>query len=123
MSIGTVIADADTFAPVEMKYHILPMECKNRWHVLRLPVPGHAGEAHPLLSFRGHKRPSHLIPSAWRSAQLRLVRHYALGRLPPAQPQDPHKHRLLLNGRFKHGYGVEPMLLLLSRDPCISRDT
>ena len=28
MSIGTVIADADTFAPIDMKYHILPTECQ-----------------------------------------------------------------------------------------------
>ena len=28
MSIGTVIADADTFQPVAAKYHILPMECE-----------------------------------------------------------------------------------------------
>ena len=28
MSIGTVIANADTFAPLESKYHILPMECE-----------------------------------------------------------------------------------------------
>ena len=27
MSIGTVIADADTFQPVAAKYHILPEEC------------------------------------------------------------------------------------------------
>ena len=28
MSIGTVIADADTFAPIASKYHILPRECQ-----------------------------------------------------------------------------------------------
>ena len=27
MSIGTVIADADTFSPIAAKYHILPKEC------------------------------------------------------------------------------------------------
>ena len=28
MSIGTVIADEATFAPVAVKYHILPIECE-----------------------------------------------------------------------------------------------
>ena len=28
MSIGTVIADAHSFAPVDSKYHILPIECQ-----------------------------------------------------------------------------------------------
>ena len=28
MSIGTVIADAETFRPIEAKYHILPIECE-----------------------------------------------------------------------------------------------
>ena len=28
MSIGTVIADSDAFQPIEMKYHILPKECR-----------------------------------------------------------------------------------------------
>ena len=28
MSIGTVIADSQTFAPLESKYHILPIECQ-----------------------------------------------------------------------------------------------
>ena len=28
MSIGTVIADAETFEPIEAKYHILPLECQ-----------------------------------------------------------------------------------------------
>ena len=27
MSIGTVIADADTFRPLVAKYHVLPQEC------------------------------------------------------------------------------------------------
>ena len=27
MSIGTVIADANSFQPVEDKYHVLPIEC------------------------------------------------------------------------------------------------
>ena len=27
MSIGTVIGDADTFQPMDAKYHILPAEC------------------------------------------------------------------------------------------------
>ena len=27
MSIGTVIADTDTFRPIAAKYHILPEEC------------------------------------------------------------------------------------------------
>ena len=27
MSIGTVIADADTFRPLAAKYHVLPQEC------------------------------------------------------------------------------------------------
>ena len=28
MSIGTVVADADTFQAREVKYHILPVECQ-----------------------------------------------------------------------------------------------
>ena len=28
MSIGCCLADADTFTPLEMKYHILPIECQ-----------------------------------------------------------------------------------------------
>ena len=28
MSIGTIIADSQTFASLESKYHILPIECQ-----------------------------------------------------------------------------------------------
>ena len=28
MSIGTVIADSDTFQPIALKYHILPVYCE-----------------------------------------------------------------------------------------------
>ena len=28
MSIGTIIADAETFLPLEMKYHVLPAQCQ-----------------------------------------------------------------------------------------------
>ena len=37
MSIGTVIADADTFHPVATKHHILPEEC---FALRELYIPG-----------------------------------------------------------------------------------
>lgn len=133
MSIGTVVADADTFRPVAAKYHILPAACALGGmyeDALFLDTP-----VKPILCSRG---------AAMRDLCLWLSRHgvtsvfaynalFDRGHLPELDgflwhdimrlaayrqhnPKIPDTAELYATGRMKRGYGVESMLRLLSGD-------
>ena len=133
MSIGTVIADADTFAPIEMKYHILSAECQiggMYYDALFLDTP-----VKPILCTRAEAIRD---LRAWfrRHGVTRIFAYNAnfdRNHLPELRGFDWHDIMRLAayrqhnpkipadadccsTGRLKRGYGVEPMLRLLSGD-------
>lgn len=133
MSIGTVIADADTFAPVELKYHILPIECQiggMYYDALFLdtqvePILCTRAEAMSDLQiwFREHGVGRIFAYNAnfdrSHLPELRGFEWYDIMRLAAYRqhnPKIPADAECCSTGRLKRGYGVEPMLRLLSGD-------
>ena len=131
MSIGTVIADADTFKPVAAKYHILPFFCEiggMYYDALFLDTP-----VKPILCTRREAMTDLLC---WFGAcgvsslfaynanfdrnhlpELKELRWHDIMRLAAYRqhnPKIPSTADLCRTGRLKRGYGVEPMLRLLS---------
>ena len=133
MSIGTVIADSDTFQPIEMKYHILPRECQAGgmyYDALFLDTP-----VKPILCTRAEAirdlkawLAQHGVQSIFaynacfdrnHLPELRGFDWYDIMRLAAYRqhnPKIPANADCCTTGRLKRGYGVEPMLRLLSRD-------
>ncbi len=133
MSIGTVIADGDTFQCIEAKYHILPMECQiggmyESTLYLQTPVP-------PILCTRDEAirqlrdwfaRHGVRDIFAYNASfdrnhlpELRDLGWYDIMRLAAYRqhnPKIPGDADCCSTGRLKRGYGVEPMLRLLSGD-------
>ena len=131
MSIGTVIADADTFQPVAAKYHILPEFCEiggMYYDALFLETPmkpmvctrqeamedldrwmeGYGVSA--MFAYNANFDRNHL-------PELRYLQWYDIMRLAAYRqhnPKIPPSADLCRTGRLKRGYGVEPMLRLLS---------
>ena len=131
MSIGTVIADADTFELVTAKYHVLPIECKiggMYYDTLYVETP-----VQPILCTRAEaiadlrtwfqKHGIHSI-FAYNACfdrnhlpELRDFDWYDIIRLAAYRqhnPKIPANADCCSTGRLKRGYGVEPMLRLLS---------
>lgn len=131
MSIGTVIADGETFQPVAAKYHILPVYCEMGgmyYDALFLETP-----VKPVLCTRKEAMEDLL---AWfRQHQVSDIYAYnacfdrnhlpELGRLHwhdimriaayrQHNPRIPRTADLCSTGRLRRGYGVEPMLRMLS---------
>ena len=131
MSIGTVIAEADTFHPLAFKYHVLPIECASGGmysDVLFLDTP-----VQPILCSRENAMQDLL---SWFSAhgvgsvfaynagfdrnhlpELSRLQWYDIMRLAAYRQHNPkitRKADCCTTGRLKRGYGVEPMLRLLS---------
>lgn len=131
MSIGTVIADVDSFQPIEAKYHILPIECEiggMYYDTLFIETP-----VKPILCTRAeavadlrvwfHK---HGIASIFaynacfdrnHLPELRDFDWYDIMRLAAYRqynPKIPANADCYSTGRLKRGYGVEAMLRLLS---------
>lgn len=139
MSIGTVIADADTFQPVAAKYHILPMECEMGgmyYDTLFLDTP-----VKPILCtrseaiadlrtwFRQHGVHSVFAYNAcFDRNHLPELRSYdwydimGLAIYRQHNPKIPACADCCSTGRLKRGYGVEPMLRLLSGN-CTYQET
>lgn len=133
MSIGTVIADGSTFGIVAAKYHILPLECDVGGMysgALYLDTP-----VRPILCSREdalqdllHCFSEHGVESvfAYNAAfdrnhlpELGGVTWYDIMRLAAYRqhnPKIPASAECFGTGRLKRGYGVEPMLRLLSGD-------
>ena len=131
MSMGTVIADSRTFRPVAAKYHILPEFCEiggMYYDALFLKTP-----VEPICCTRQEAMEDLL---AWFSRydvtaifaynanfdrnhlpELRALRWHDIMRLAAYRqhnPKLPADADLCSTGRLKRGYGVEPMLRLLS---------
>lgn len=131
MSIGTVIADADTFDVVEAKYHILPIECQiggmyENTLFIETPVK-------PILCTRSEAiadlrqwfgQYGVCTVFAYNACfdrnhlpELRNYHWYDIMRLAAYRqhnPKIPCSADCCSTGRLKRGYGVEPMLRLLS---------
>ena len=131
MSIGTVIADAVTFTPIEAKYHILPIEgeiggmyestlfsktpvkpilCTRAEALADLRTWFHQHGVRSIFAYNACFDRNHL-------PELRDFDWYDIMRLAAYRQ---YNHKIPANadccatGRLKRGYGVEPMLRLLS---------
>ena len=133
MSIGTVIADADTFAAVDAKYHVLPAECAAGGMYEQVlfadtPVPPmlctraealrdlclwfHRYDIRGVFAYNALFDRNHL-------PELRAFEwHDIMQRAAYRQfnPMIPPNADCCATGRLRRGYGVEPMLRLLSGD-------
>ena len=131
MSIGTVIADADTFQPVAAKYHILPVFCEiggMYYDALFLDTP-----VKPILCTRREAMNDLLrwfvqydVTSIFaynanfdrnHLPELKQLKWHDIMRLAAYRQHNskiPRTADLCSTGRLKRGYGVEPMLQLLS---------
>lgn len=131
MSIGTVIADSESFDLIEAKYHVLPIECQiggmyESTLFIETPVQ-------PILTTRARFITdlqewfaSHGVHSifAYNASfdrnhlpELRDFDWYDIMRLAAYRqhnPKIPATAECCSTGRLKRGYGVEPMLRLLS---------
>ena len=131
MSIGCCLADPETFRPLEMKYHILPRECRSGGmyaDALLLPTP-----VEPILCtrtealrdlrvwFQRHGvRRIFAYNANFDRTHLPELRDYewhdimAMAAYRQHNPKIPATAECFSTGRLKRGYGVEPMLRLLS---------
>lgn len=131
MSIGTVIAETDTFKPVAAKYHILPIECEiggMYYDTLFLDTPitpilcTRAEAINDLCTwFRQHGIKSIFAYNACfdrnHLPELRGFDWYDIMRLAAYRQYNrkiPTSAECCSTGRLKRGYGVEAMLRLLS---------
>lgn len=131
MSIGTVIADADTFEAIEAKYHILPIECQiggmyESTLFIETPVQPILGTRADAIAdlrswFQQHDVRSifaynacfdrNHLPELWDFDWYDIMR---LAAYRQHNPKIPANADCCSTGRLKRGYGVEPMLRLLS---------
>lgn len=131
MSIGTVIADADTFELITAKYHILPIECEiggmyESTLFIETPVqPILCTRAEAIADLRvwfdQHGVCSIFAYNACfdrnHLPEMRDFDWYDIMRLAAYRqynPRIPANADCCSTGRLKRGYGVEPMLRLLS---------
>ena len=131
MSIGTVIADTDTFAVTDAKYHILPIECQiggmyENTLFLETPVsPILCTRAEAVADLRAWFAANDVTSIFAYNAcfdrnhlpELRNLTWYDIMRLAAYRqhnPQIPACADCFSTGRLKRGYGVEAMLRLLS---------
>ena len=139
MSIGTVIADADTFRQVDIRYHVLPEPCAVGGmfsHVLFLDTPVkpilctrqaameelsawllHHGVT-SLFAYNARFDRNHL-PELCRFDWYDIM---ALAIYRQHNPRIPACADCYRTGRLKRGYGVESMLRLLAGD-CTYQET
>ena len=131
MSIGTVIADAESFAPVAAKYHILPIECQiggmyESTLFIETPVsPILCTRSEAIADLRSWFQ-QHGVGSIFaynacfdrnHLPELRDYDWYDIMRLAAYRqhnPKIPANADCCSTGRLKRGYGVEAMLRLLS---------
>lgn len=131
MSIGTVIADADMFKPLSAKYHILPTECEiggMYYEAVFLPTPVKpivCSRAEAMEDLTRWLRQNHVTDIFAYNAnfdrnhlpELRWMTWHDIMRLAAYRqhnPKIPCDADCCSTGRLKRGYGVEPMLRLLS---------
>ena len=133
MSIGTVIADTDSFELIDAKYHILPIECQiggmyESTLFIETPVePILCTRAEAMEDLRAWFQ-SHGVRSIFaynacfdrnHLPELRGYDWYDIMRLAAYRqhnPRIPANADCCSTGRLKRGYGVEAMLRLLSEN-------
>jgi len=134
MSIGTVIADAFTFRPVAVKYHILrdfcevggmysdalfletpvkPICCTRQAAVEELKVWCSRYDVTGIFAYNARFDKTHLP----ELGNLQWHDIMSLAAYRQHNPQIPAHADLCSTGRLKRGYGVEAMLRLLSGNP------
>ena len=131
MSIGVVIADSDTFAPIESKYYILPRECEiggMYYDTLFIKTP-----VQPILCTREEAIADlkqwfrkygitdiFAYNASFDRNHLPEMRNFYWHDIMRLAAYRQHNSKIPLTadccstGRLKRGYGVEPMLRLLS---------
>ena len=131
MSIGTVIADAETFRPVAAKYHILPAYCEVGgiyYDALFLKTPvkpiccTRQAAMKDILAWCNQYGVTSIFAYNARFDKTHLpelgsLHWHDIMRLAAYRqhnPKIPETADLCSTGRLKRGYGVEPMLRLLS---------
>lgn len=131
MSIGIVIADDSAFSPVDIRYYVLPRECQvggmyEGTLYMETPVTpitcSRANAISDILSWlRSHGVRSLFAYNACfdrnHLPELRSFEWYDILRLAAYRqhnPKIPPYWECCSTGRLKRGYGVEPMLRLLS---------
>lgn len=131
MSIGTVIADADTFQIIAVKYHVLPKECQvggmyEKALFLDIPFSPILCTREEAISdlknwFAGFGISKIFAYNALfdrnHLPELRNFQWFDIMRLAAyrqTNPCIPDCADCFSTGRLKRGYGVEPMLQLLS---------
>ncbi len=130
MSIGTVIADTDTFRPIDAKYHVLtpeyqiggmysavlfadsrlkPVVCSREEALADLKALFSHYDIHALFAYNACFDRNHL-------PELRDFTWYDIMRLAAYRQYNPRicAADCCKTGRLKRGFGVEPMLRLLS---------
>lgn len=131
MSIGTVIADTDSFRLVEARYHILPIECQiggmySDTLFIETPVlPILCSRAEAVTDLRSWFQSNGVqalfaYNASFDRNHLPEMRNYCwydimrLAAYRQYNPRIPATADCYATGRMKQGYGVEPMLRLLS---------
>lgn len=131
MSIGTVIADTETFEMIEAKYHILPIECQvggmyESTLYIKTPVKPMLCTRKEALSdlrawFRRYEVNAIFAYNACfdrnHLPELREMEWFDIMRLAAYRqhnPKIPADADCCSTGRLKRGYGVEAMLRILS---------
>ena len=130
MSIGTVIADGDTFQPIDAKYHVLtpeyqvggmyestlfgsdlwPTLCTRQEALCQLKDWLSGYGVHSIYAYNACFDRNHL-PEFKQYHWFDIMRFAAYRQY---NPKIPATADLCSTGRLKRGYGVEPMLRLLS---------
>lgn len=134
MSIGTVIADTEHFEKIDMKYHILPIECGIGGmyeDALYIDTPVepiyctreeaisdlhswfHTYDVQAIFAYNACFDRNHL-PELYDLCWYDIMR---LAAYRQHNPKIPKSAECCSTGRLKRGYGVEPMLRLLSGNP------
>lgn len=133
MSIGTVVADGGTFRPLDVKYHVLPVECEIGgfyYDSLFLETPvkptlcTRKEAMEELCSWLGRQgvRSVFAYNARFDCTHLPELRKFlwrdimTLAIYRQTNPKIPATAELYATGRLKRGYGVEPILRLLSED-------
>ena len=134
MSIGVVIADAESFRPLDAKYYILPDACaiggmyENTLYLKTPVTPIQCTRQEALVDMTGWLKAAGVTSMFAYNAcfdrnhlpELRSFAWFDIMRLAAYRqynPRIPACADCFSTGKLKRGYGVEAMLRLLSDDP------
>ena len=131
MSVGTVLADGDNFRPLAARYHVFPPECQvggmyDSVLFLKTPVPPRLCTRQEAMAELCRWLEQQNVRSVF-AYNARFDRHHLpelhgfrwhdimrLAAYRQHNPRIPADADCCATGRLKRGYGVEPMLRLLS---------